>query len=129
MNPTLILGTIIVTGALIAYSIGVIGEQRKQMITRPILAWLTVGIILDITATVCMILGSRNIPLTFHGILGYTALMGMLIDTVLIWKSWRKRGEATLSRGLHLYTRIAYIWWVLAYLAGGFIAMFAVRSV
>src|SRR5512136_1096763 len=45
------------------------------------------------------------------------------------WKFWRKKGEATLSRGLHIYTRVAYIWWVLAYLAGSFIAMFAVHSI
>jgi hypothetical protein len=128
MNPMLMLGITIVTGALIAYSIGVLGEQRKRTLTQSILTWLTIGIALDITATACMIIGSRNIPLTIHSILGYTALIGMLIDTILVWRFWRKYGAAIIPRGLHLYTRIAYAWWALVYVAGGFIAMFTLHS-
>jgi hypothetical protein len=125
MNPTLIAGTVIVTVALISYSIAVISEQRKRKISGFVLLFLTAGICLDITATIFMIIGSHRIPITFHGVMGYSALGGMLIDTVLIWKSrlWLKKTE-TVSKNLHLYTRIAYLWWVIAYFAGGFIAMF-----
>ncbi len=123
MNPTLMAGTAIVTVALIAYSIAVINEQRKRKISGFVLFFLTAGICLDITATVFMIIGSHRIPITFHGVLGYSALAGMLTDTVLIWKT-RLRKTETVSKKLHIYTRIAYLWWVIAYFAGGFIAMF-----
>ncbi len=122
MNSTLIAGTVIVTFALISYSIGVITEQRKHSITRFVLTFLTIGITLDITSTIVMIVGSSNIPITFHGCLGYSALTVMLVDTICIWRLKLRHVEA-VPRKLHLYTRFAYAWWVIAYIAGSLIAM------
>jgi hypothetical protein len=117
------IGMVIVTGALISYSMAVWSEQRQKVFTPFILTTLTIGISLDVTATACMIAGSRNIPFTLHGLLGYSALSAMLIDTILTWRHWRsEKKHQPVSRGLHLYTRFAYLWWVLAYLAGGLIA-------
>ena len=128
MNTLLIIGTIIVTGALIFYSIAVWSEQRQKVLTPFILTTLTIGICLDVTATAFMIAGSRNIPFTFHGVLGYSALSAMLVDTVLTWRFWRsEKVHQPVTRGLHLYTRFAYSWWVLAYLAGGLIAAIGLR--
>jgi EamA domain-containing membrane protein RarD len=127
MNSTLITGTIIVTIALISYSIAVITEQRKFALSSSVLTFLTIGIILDITATCFMIAGSRRIPITFHGVLGYSALTAMLIDTILIWKT-RIKGALKPSMRLHMYTRFAFGWWVLAYFVGGFVAMLMVHS-
>ncbi|OGJ92458.1 MAG: hypothetical protein A2487_00765 [Candidatus Raymondbacteria bacterium RifOxyC12_full_50_8] len=121
MNSTLIAGTCIVTCALISYSIAVITEQRKMAIGRFGLFFFTLGVLLDITATIFMIIGSKNIPITFHGVLGYSALTGMLIDAILMWRTWLR--TAPMAKKLHLFTRIAYAWWVVAYFAGGFIAM------
>ena len=59
---------VIVTGALILYSTGVITEQMKKILTPLSMTCLTGGILLDITATACMIAGSRNLPFTVHGI-------------------------------------------------------------
>jgi len=47
----------------------------------------------------------------------------MLIDAILIWRYWLKNKSAAVSRGLNLYTRYAYGWWVVAYIAGAVIAM------
>lgn len=127
MNQLLITGTIIVTCALASYSVAVITEQRKNILSGFVLLFLTVGITLDITATCFMIVGSRRIPITFHGMLGYSALAAMLIDTIFVWKS-RLKGAISLSRRLHLYTRFAYFWWVIAYFAGGIVAMFVVAA-
>ncbi len=124
MNSTLITGTIIVTCALIFYSISVISEQRSKALTLFVLATRTIGVVLDITATAFMIAGSRRIPFTFHGMLGYSALAAMLADTILVWRYAQNHNLLPVSPGLKLYTRIAYLWWVLAYLAGGLIASF-----
>ncbi len=118
MSPILIAGTTIVNLALIAYSVGIITEQRKHRVTRTVLWFLTVGVVFDIIATACMIIGSSNSPFTVHGILGYSSLAAMLLETSLAWRQRLRNGEAKVSRGLHLYSRIAYIWWVLAYLTG-----------
>jgi hypothetical protein len=69
-----------------------------------------------------MIINSVNIPITPHGMLGYSALLAMLIDAVLVWRFWLKYHAPAVPHGLHLYTRFAYSWWVLAYIAGAIIA-------
>jgi uncharacterized repeat protein (TIGR03987 family) len=128
MNPTLIIGMVIVTGALIFYSMAVWSEQRQKLFTPFILTTLSIGILMDVTATACMIAGSRNIPFTVHGLLGYSALSAMLVDTLLTWRYWRSdKKHQPVPRGLHLYTRFAYLWWVIAYLAGGLIASIGLR--
>jgi len=119
MNPTLIAGTRIVVLALIFYSIGIITEQRKRHITNLVLIALTIGIILDITATAFMIIGSPNSPFTFHGFLGYSALLAMLIDTIFVWRFRLVSGnDVVVSKQLHLYSRYAYIWWVITFVFG-----------
>jgi len=70
-----------------------------------------------------MIISSGNIPITVHGFIGYTALLVMLIDGILIWRQRRRNGSGPVPHGLHLYTRIAYAWWVIAYIAGAIISM------
>jgi hypothetical protein len=123
MNPTLTRAVVVVTVALACYSIAVITEQRKRSISRVILGFLTAGVILDISSTTLMIIGSGKIPITIHGFIGYSALLLMLIDAVLIWRSWRKNGPGSVAKGLNQYTRFAYVWWVVAYVAGAVIAM------
>jgi hypothetical protein len=121
LNPTITKAVIVVTCAMVSYSIAVIREQRKKSITKFVLTFLTLGVVLDITSTVLMIMGSSGI--TYHGFIGWSALLVMLIDAVLIWRYWRKNKSATVSRGVNLYTRYAYGWWVVAYIAGAVIAM------
>jgi uncharacterized repeat protein (TIGR03987 family) len=123
MSPVLIAGTIIVNLALLFYSIGIFTQQRRHQITRRVLFFLTVGVIFDITATTCMIIGSTNTPFSLHGILGYSSLTGMTIETILAWRHRLGRGEAEVTGGLHLYSRLAYIWWVLAYITGALLVM------
>jgi EamA domain-containing membrane protein RarD len=123
MNSVLMKAVIVVTFALIFYSIAVISEQRKGIISNRVLLFITAGIIFDIASTTLMIMGSRKIPITIHGFIGYSALLVMLIDTILIWQSWRRNGGFSVSKGLNIYTRLAYSWWVIAYIAGAIIAM------
>ena len=118
MNPILIKAVIVVTFALIFYSIGVITEQRKAAVSKWVLLFLTGGVILDISSTILMIAGSTDIPITVHGVIGYTTLLAMLIDAILIWRHWLRNSSGKVPRGLHIYTRIAYSLWIIAYIAG-----------
>ena len=126
MNPTLTKAVIVVTFALVFYSIGVITEQRRKALTPLSLGFITAGIVFDISSTTLMIIGSGNIPITVHGFIGYSALAVMLVDTILLWRHWRKFHTGALPRKLNLYTRLAYAWWVVAYIAGAIIAMMGV---
>ncbi len=124
MNPTLIKAVVVVTFALLFYSAAVMIEQRKSLISKRVLFFLTGGVCLDITSTVLMILGSGKIPLTVHGVIGYTALLVMLIDTALIWRCWIRNGDGCrVPQSLSTYTRIAFGWWVVAYVVGAIISV------
>jgi len=118
MKPVLIAGTVIVNLALISYSVGIITEQMKRRVTPRVLGFLTTGVDFDIIATACMIIGSENSPFTLHGILGYSSLTAMLVETALAWRHRLRSGEVEVPRGLHLYSRLVYIWWLLAYVTG-----------
>jgi len=123
LTPILIAGTIIVNLALLFYTIGVVTEQRRRQVTGKVLLFLAVGVIFDITATVCMIIGSTKTPFSLHGRLGYSSLAGMTVETILAWRHRQRNGDAEVPRGLHLYSRLAYGWWVLAYITGALLVM------
>jgi len=114
-----IIGSFVVIVALVLYSIGFIKEQRRKLITTRVLLFFTLGVLFDISATTLMILGSSK-GFTIHGLIGYSSLLGMGIDTILLWRFNRKNGpEMKVSKSLHLYSRIAYSWWVIAFITGG----------
>lgn len=119
MNILSMIGATIVTLALTSYTIGILAEQVKKRLVPRVIIFITLGVILDITATTFMILGSKNSPFTLHGFLGYSALLAMIIEVVRIWRTFLKSGMGSeITRGVHLYSRYAYIWWVTAYISG-----------
>jgi hypothetical protein len=125
MNTYSMIGACIVIFALLAYSLSIITEQKKKLITPFVLRFLTAGIVLDITATIFMIIGSSNSAFTLHGILGYSSLTAMFIDTILIWRFYLKNKPMTLvTTNLHIYSRLAYIWWVIAFVTGLMLVIF-----
>lgn len=123
MNPYLRFAVLIVHVALAAYTAGIVLEQRRRRASRAVVTWLTLGVCFDVLATAGMILGSQGSLFSLHGVLGYTALAGMLVDTVRIWRHRLAHGEAEVPRGLHLYSRFAYAWWVIAYFTGAALVM------
>jgi len=124
MKPILIAGTIIVNVALLFYTLFIFSERRYGKGGSKVLFFLTSGVLFDATATICMIAGSSNSPFTLHGILGYSALAGMITDAVLYWRNRVAMGpDAPVSQGVHLYTLIIYCWWVTAYVTGALLVL------
>jgi hypothetical protein len=120
MKPVTMIGSIVVTLALLSYSIAIFTEQKSRQISNRVLLFLSLGVVLDISATICMIVGTSQSGLTLHGLLGYSSLAAMLLDTILIWRFHRAHSQLTrVPLDLHLYSRFAYIWWVIAYVTGG----------
>jgi hypothetical protein len=119
MKPILIAGTSIVNLALISYSLFIYQELKYRKVSSKLLSFLTVGVILDFTATICMITGSSKGPFTLHGLLGYSSLAAMIIDTILVWNFRRSSGlNSEFSKPIHLFSVLAYAWWILAYITG-----------
>jgi hypothetical protein len=119
MNPLSIVGAFIITLALLSYGIGSIAVQRFKIVTPGVLIFLTLGVLLDITAVIFMIIGSSKGAFTAHGILGYSAMLTMIINLVLIWRYYFKNGfDSIINNSVLLYSKIAYGWWVIAYITG-----------
>ena len=121
--------SVIVHLALTAYGIAIITEQIKHRVTRFILVFLALGLVFDIVATAFMIVGSGKGFITTHGLLGYSCLLAMAIDSTLVFRHRLKYGDAEVPYALHLFSRYAYVWWVAgAYITGGLLAFMAVSS-
>ncbi len=119
MNGYLIAGISVVIPAMILYTIFIVMKKKDTPLTFTSLIALSLGLVADISSTTLMIVGSTNTPFTVHGFIGYTALAGMLVDSVLIWKHFSgKRRSAPISIRLYNYTVVAYGWWVVAFIVG-----------
>jgi len=124
MNKLLMVGTSVVFFALLFYTIGIFTEQKHKKVLPKVLLFLTMGIIADIIATGFMIAGSSKGIFTLHGIIGYSSLLGMLIDNVLIWRLKIRSGINTeVPDSIHVYSRYAWIWWVIAFITGGLLVL------
>ena len=124
MNIFSMIGAGVVTLALISYSVGIITGQRSKKVSKAVLTFITIGVLLDITATSFMIIGSTNSPFTFHGFIGYSALLAMLIDMLLLWRAKSKNGiNSSTKKSLSVYSLVAYVWWVVVYISGSLMVM------
>lgn len=123
MKPITIAASSIVTLALISYTIGILNEYRHKVLNRMVLYFLAIGLLLDISGTVCMIIGSTRNAFTVHGIIGYSGLIAMSIDNILFWRLWKTKGiGSSVPKKVHIYSIIAYLWWVLVYISGAIMA-------
>jgi hypothetical protein len=124
MNPLSIAGAFIITIALLFYGVAFIAMQRFKLLTSPVLVFMTLGILFDLTAISFMIVGSDKGIFTPHGILGYSATLTMIIDVYLVWKTYLKNGlDAVFNKSVLLYSKIAYIWWLIAYITGSMLVL------
>jgi hypothetical protein len=120
MKTVSMIASFVVTMALVFYAIGFSKENRGKLVTGKVLLFYTIGVCLDITATILMIIGSSKGMITPHGMIGYSSLLGMLADTIMLWRYNLKNGPGKeVNRSLHIYSRIAFTWWILAYITGG----------
>ncbi|MBK7173604.1 MAG: hypothetical protein IPH84_10320 [Bacteroidales bacterium] len=123
MQAVLVAGITIVNLALISYSIAIFTQSRSKTLGRKVLVFLSIGVILDISATICMVIGSGKF-LTLHGIIGYTSLSGMLTDTIFSFYYARKYGLGKRIPGqFNKWSITAYLYWVIAYITGALLVM------
>jgi hypothetical protein len=125
MQKITIVGIFFVHIALILYTLFIITENKKQKTTKSVLVFITLAVIFDVAATTCMMLGTTRTFFTFHGILGYIGLLLMVVDAVLLWKFKLKYGaEILISKSLNSFSKIAFIWWIIAFITGVLVSIF-----
>lgn len=119
MNPLAIIGAFIITLSFLAYGIGTISLVRFRIVGRIVLFFLSMGVFFDLLAITLMTLGANGSPYTMHGFIGATAFIVMLVNTVWCWNVFTKRGLDSKAGKKHiLYTKAAYLVWVIAYFMG-----------
>lgn len=124
MNPLAIIGAFIVTIAFLSYGIGNIAVQRFKIVTPGVLIFITLGVLMDFVAVTFMIIGSSKGAFTPHGILGYSAMFTMIINLILIWWWYLKNGfDSIINNSIILYSKIAYAWWIIAYITGSILVI------
>ena len=124
MPVVIISGVIFIHIAVVLYTIFIIKENKYKRATKSVVKFITMAVVFDVLATSCMMIGTAKEYFTLHGILGYTALFLMIIDTILIWKHKLNKGsEVPFSKGLDRYTKIAYVVWLLAFATGEYLAI------
>jgi hypothetical protein len=112
-------GILLVHLALINYTIFIYQEYKKQRAANTVIIVLALAVLFDISATTCMMIGTTRSYFTFHGIVGYSGLLLMMIDLILIWRHKARHGaEVLFSKGLNLFSKIAYVWWIIAFITG-----------
>ncbi|HKL32491.1 MAG TPA: hypothetical protein VJ919_08160 [Tangfeifania sp.] len=119
MNPTSLAGAFVITFSLLSYGIGSISLQRFKVVSSHVLVFLTIGVVLDVVAATLMIIGSAHTPFSLHGFIGLSAIAVMIADVILLWRVFNKYGsDTTVPKPLLLYSKLAYLWWIIAYLTG-----------
>ena len=128
MNPIRMAAVSTVTIALILYTIGTLKEQRGRHSTPGVRGFLSAGLTFDVIATALMVIATGSFAPTLHGWLGYSALAFMAIDVGLMWRHESRSPGQAVPAAKHLYARIAYAYWVLAYFAGAALVMMEKRA-
>ncbi len=124
MNLIVLTGAFLITLALLSYGIGSISVQRFKLVTPGVLIFLTLGVFLDLISVTFMMLGSKNGTFSLHAIIGYSAVLTMLIDMFLVWRCFFKNGlESQIEKGIVTYTKFAYGWWIAAYITGSILIL------
>jgi len=119
MNPISLIGAFVMTLALLSFGIGSISIQRFKMVSPSVLWFLSAGLILNVITAILMTTGAGNNLLSIHGILGYSSLLFMLIEAILIWRLYFiKKLYAEIGAKLRAYSRVAISWWIIAYITG-----------
>lgn len=95
--------------------------KKEPYITAQGIFFLISGVTLDACSTILMIMGSSKPAITAHGLMGYSALAGMVLESLIVTISYRNKKQT--ARALIILTRVVFPWWVMVYIAGILMAM------
>ncbi|MDO9257079.1 MAG: HsmA family protein [Bacteroidales bacterium] len=124
MTPTLLISTILITLALLFYSLGVWAERLARYLKAWHVAAFWIGFTFDVSGTFAM---SRLATepfnlLALHTLTGQIALWLMLAHA--IWATYAvRKGSEKARTGFHRYSLIVWLTWLIPYFGGMFMGM------
>ena len=120
----LLISSILITLALIFYSVGVWAEHIARYLKSWHLLCFWLGFLSDISGTFAMhLLAQGRFDITEpHTLTGQMALWSMLIHA--IWATLVVRGDLEEKRqNFHRYSIIVWLFWLIPYFSGMFLSM------
>ena len=124
MPPTVIHSSILITLALVFYSLGIWSEKFAKYLKTWHVVMFWMGLAFDMLGTYNMhILATK--PFYFfepHTLTGQIALWLMLIHA--IWATWViKKGSEKLKIAFHKYSVFVWLVWLIPYFGGMYLGM------
>ncbi len=124
MSDLLILSVVLITLALIFYSIGVWAERMARYLKLWHVASFWTGLVFDFSGTYAMYQlseGSFDL-LELHTLTGQIAIWLMLAHA--IWATWvARKGSVEARKKFHRYSLVVWLIWLVPYFGGMFMGM------
>ena len=122
MSGAMSISFIIITLALICYSIGVWSERFAGQLKAWHLAFFWSGLIFDTWGTGMMLDMAGELAFDIHGVTGVIAILLMLIHAV--WASVVLiRKDEKMINNFHKFSVVVWLIWLIPYFSPMFIAM------
>lgn len=114
MDPLALWGIILITGALLFYSIGVWGEFFKKNLLRIHVVFFWSGLLFDTIGTTLMIFMAEGIKLDLHSVSGAMAILLMLGHA--IWATIVERSGTVIQKAqFHKYSLFVWLFWLIPF--------------
>ena len=122
MPSEVLISTILITLALIFYTIGVWAERLAGRLKPWHLIFFWGGLVFDTAGTTIMLDMAGGLAFDIHGVTGVLAIVLMIIHAV--WATivlLRKNEQAILT--FHRFSAVVWLIWLVPYFTGLFISM------
>ena len=123
MTNIVIVSTILISLALIFYSIGVWSERIAGRLKAWHLIFFWGGLIFDTTGTGMMLEMAGGITPDIHSLTGVLAILLMLIHAVWATVVIIRKNEKAIVR-FHNFSVFVWVIWLIPYFTGFFVSMF-----
>ena len=122
MTVELIISTVLISLALIFYSIGVWSERLAGRLKGWHLIFFWCGLVFDTTGTGIMFEMAGGIGTDIHSVTGVVAIVLMLIHAIWATAVLASKNESAITR-FHHFSVFVWSVWLIPYLTGFFVSM------
>ena len=122
MTGTMIVSTVLISLALVFYSIGVWAERFAGRLKGWHLIFFWCGLIFDTTGTAMMMDFAGEITFDVHGVTGALAILLMVIHAVWATIVLRRKDERAILN-FQKFSVVVWAIWLVPYLTGFLISM------
>ena len=122
MSSELVISTILISLALVFYSIGVWSERLAGRLKGWHLIFFWFGLVFDTTGTGIMFEMAGGIGTDIHSVTGVIAIVLMLVHAIWATAVLASKNERAITR-FHHFSVFVWIVWLIPYLTGFFASM------